>query len=387
MLDRAMQINDQIVAWRRDFHKHPELGFREKRTAARVAEVLGKLGCQVRTGVGRTGVVGDLGSGSPIVAIRADMDALPVMENNPASYVSQVPGVMHACGHDAHTAMALGAATLLVHESYPGTVRFLFQPAEEIADEEGIGGAERMIEDGAMQGVDMVFALHVDSSVSVGDITLDTGANSAGMDTFYATILGRGGHGAAPEKVVDPIHIAGHVILALHSIVSRRLYPMEPAVISVGSLHSGDAANVIPNRVEISGTIRYMDNNIQKKIHEEIERALSIASAMGGDYEFELEIGNPPMFNDDGVVALINQAAVDLLGAEHVKVPRQEMGAEDFGYFAELAPGAMFYLGAKIAGDERRHHSPRFDIDERCLPIGAALLAETALRYNRSKGL
>ena len=381
ILERSQAIGPQIVAWRRDFHQHPELGFMETRTAERVAQVLQSLGCQVRRGVGGTGVLGELGSGGRLVALRADMDALPIQEANVVPYASQNPGVMHACGHDAHTAMLLGTAQLLSRETLPGRVRFIFQPAEEVADEEGLSGAQRMIQNGAMQEVEAIIALHVDASQPVGNIEVDDGPNSAGVDTFYATIIGRGGHGAAPHKVIDPIYIAGHVILALHGIVSRRLHPTEPAVVSIGSIRGGDASNVIPERVKISGTIRFMSQAVQEKIHQEIERALQIATALGGNYELKIELGNPPSFNNPQVADLIRATAQNLLGKEHVLVSKPEMGAEDFGLLAIQAPGAMFYLGARIEGDERRHHSPRFDIDEGCLPLGSALLAESALRY------
>jgi amidohydrolase len=383
MLRHAQEIADQLVAWRREFHMHPELGFRETRTAARVAEVLGSLGYRVRTGVGRTGVVAERGKGHPIVAIRADMDALPIQEANDVPYASQVPGVMHACGHDAHTAIALGVATLLAQEQFPGTIRFLFQPAEEVGDEEGISGAPRMVEDGAMERVSAVLALHVDPSIAVGDVAIESGPASAGVDTFYVTIVGRGGHGASPHKVVDPIYIAGHVILALHGIVSRRLHPTDPAVVSVCSVHGGQADNVIPERVEMTGTIRFMTAEVQEQVHAEIERALGVARALGGDYALKIERGALPMVNDADVAALVRHAAAELLGEEHVVKRRQEMGAEDFGAFSALVPGAMFRLGCRIENDERRGHSPRFDLDERCLPIGAAILTETALRLLR----
>lgn len=385
MLNRARAIERQLINWRREFHMHPELGFQETRTAARVAEVLDALGYRVRTGVGRTGVVAERGQGPPIVAIRADMDALPIQEANEVPYASQVAGVMHACGHDAHTAIALGVSTLLAQETFPGTVRFLFQPAEEVSDDEGVSGAPRMIQGGAMEDVNTVLALHVDAALPVGDISLEAGPASAGVDTFYATIIGQGGHGASPHKVVDPIYIAGHVILALHGIVSRRIHPAQPAVVSLGSIHGGQADNVIPEQVKLSGTIRFMDSQIQKQIHAEIERALSVARAMGGDYELEMEIGYPPMVNDAGAVELLREVVADLLGSEHIQTSKQEMGAEDFGFFSNLAPGAMFNLGCRIEGDERQHHSPRFDIDERCLPIGAAILAEATLHALRQR--
>jgi amidohydrolase len=380
MLKQAQRIHDQMIAWRRDIHMHPELGFQEKRTAALVAEELQSLGYRVRTGVGKTGVVADRGEGGPIVAIRADMDALPIQEANRVPYASQKPGIMHACGHDAHTAIALGTATLLKEEAFPGTVRFLFQPAEEVTDEAGVSGAPRMIEDGAMEGVDHVLALHVDSSLPTGTIGVEEGPVSGGVDSFYATIIGKGGHGAYPHKVVDSIYITGHVILALHGIISRRLNPFDPAVISIGSIHGGKATNVIPKQVKLSGTMRYTDPAIQEQIHREFQQALEVARALGGDFTFEIQRGYPPMHNDSATAALIRQVSSDLLGQEGLVPAKKELGAEDFGFFSQLAPGAMFGLGCRIEGDERRGHSTRFDIDEACLPIGAAILAEAALR-------
>ncbi len=380
VLERAREIEEQLIAWRRDFHKHPELGFQETRTAARVAEELERLGYEVQTGIGHTGVVAEGGAGQPIVGIRADMDALPIQEENEVPYASQNPGVMHACGHDCHVAIALGVATLLSEVALSGSVRFLFQPAEETVDEEGKSGAQRMIEDGAADDIDTVLALHVDSSTPVGDIVVAKGSAKAGVDSFQAAILGDGGHGAYPHTVVDPIHIAGHVILGLHAIVSRQIHPTDAAVISIGSIHGGGAENVIPNQVELSGTIRYVEASVQDKLHAEIERALGIARAMGGDYEVGINIGYPPMSNDPRTVDIVKEVAVDVLGAEHVGSGRLEMGAEDFGFFSSLARTAMFDLGCKIEGDERKHHNPRFDIDESCLPIGAAILAEGTLR-------
>ncbi|MFW6115530.1 MAG: M20 metallopeptidase family protein [Chloroflexota bacterium] len=380
MLERAQEIHEQLIAWRRDFHRHPELGFQETRTAARVAEELQSLGYEVQTGIGRTGVVAERGAGDPIVALRADMDALPIHEENDVPYASENPGVMHACGHDCHVAVALGVANLLSEAALSGTIRFLFQPAEETVDEEGKSGAQRMIEEGAAEGTDTVLALHVDSSIPVGDIVVTKGPSSAGVDSFQAAILGDGGHGAYPHTVVDPIHIAGHVILGLHGIVSRQIHPVEPAVISIGSIHGGEAENVIPDQIELSGTIRYMETSVQEKLHAEIERALEIARAMGGDYRLRIDVGYPPMSNDPQTVDVLQQVGADLLGAEHVKSGRLEMGAEDFGFYGSLARGAMFGLGCKIEGDERKHHNPRFDVDEGCLPIGAAVLAEAALR-------
>ncbi len=380
MLQRARQLQEQLVAWRRDIHMHPELGFHETRTAGLVAEVLESLGYRVRRGVGRTGVVAERGEGQPIVAIRADMDALPIQEENDVAYASQVPGVMHACGHDAHTAVALGVATLLAGESFPGTVRFLFQPAEEVSDDEGYSGAPRMVQDGAMEGVDAVLALHVHAGSPVGEITLNAGPSSAGVDTFWATISGQGSHGAYPHKGLDPIYLAAHVLLALHGIVSRRLDPFDPAVVTVGSIHAGQASNVIPETAEISGTIRYQDAAVQETIHAEIERALAVARTLGGDYTLRIKSGAPPVINDGEIVAVLEKVATELLGSDGVGPKEKGMGAEDFSVFTDMVPGAMFRLGCRIEGDERKGHNPRFDIDEGCLPIGAAVLAEAALR-------
>jgi amidohydrolase len=344
---------------------------------------LESLGYQVRAGVGRTGVVAERGQGGAIVAIRADMDALPVQEANDVDYASQVPGVMHACGHDAHTACALGAATLLAQETYPGTIRFLFQPSEEMSDEEGFSGAPRMVQDGAMEGVDAVIALHVHGGTPVGEITVDPGPASAGVGSFWATITGQGAHGAYPHKGMDPIHITAHVILALHGIVSRRLNPFDPAVITVGAIHGGQAGNVIPEKVEIKGTIRYQDPEVQSLLQAEIERAMEVARTLGGDYELGFRNGPPPVINDAGIADLIREVGADLLGAEQVRPREPGMGAEDFAVFAAMAPGAMFRLGCLVEGDERKAHGPYFDIDERCLPVGAAVLAEVALRLLR----
>lgn len=383
MLNRAQALADQLTAWRREFHMHPELSFQETRTAARVVETLTPLGYRVRTGVGRTGVVAERGAGSPLVAIRADMDALPIQEANNVPYASRVPGVMHACGHDAHTAIGLGVATLLAQEPLAGTIRLLFQPAEEAADEEGLSGAPRMVADGAMAGVDHVLALHVDSMLAVGEIGLEAGPITAGVDTFYVSVIGQGGHGSAPHDVIDPIYLSGHALLALHGIVSRRLHPWAPAVISVGSIHGGQADNVIPERVEMSGTIRFMTRKIQQQIHAEIDRALGVVRALGGDYELKIVIGGPPVLNDAGVTAVLRQVVNDLIGDGHIPEPQREMGAEDFAEMTALAPGAMFGLGCRIGEEVRLAHSPTFDVDERSLPIGAAVLAEAALRLLR----
>jgi amidohydrolase len=381
MLEKARTIQDQIISWRRDFHMYPELGFQEKRTSRLVAEIAARLGCRVRSGVGKTGVIAELGDGIPIIALRADMDALPLQEANQVPYASRNPGVMHACGHDSHTAMLLGVAELLGKEQFPGTVRFLFQPSEEVGDEEGISGAPRMIADGAMDDVSMVLALHVDPSTPVGDIRVDSGPVSGGVDSWFGSVIGKGGHGAKPQDTVDPFYITAHIIFALNAIVSRRLHPFDPAVVSIGSIHGGFAENVIPERVEMTGTLRYTESRVQKEIHLEIKRAFEITRSMGGDYDLQLEIGDLPMQNHPEAVGLIREVAGDLLGNEHILLPIKDLGAEDFGRFSDVAPGAMFSLGTRIEGNERKGHNPLFDIDERALPIGTAIMAECSLRF------
>ncbi|PWB53033.1 MAG: amidohydrolase [Anaerolineales bacterium] len=388
MLNQAKELQTKLTEYRRDFHMHPELGFNEYRTSAKVAEVLRSLGLRVKEKVGKTGVVGEIGQGLPIVAIRADMDALPLQEDNKTAYTSQYPGVMHACGHDAHTAILLGVAEILSkEENLPGTVRLLFQPAEEVADDEGISGAPRMIEDGAMQGgVGLTLALHVSAHVPVGQIQVGAGPSSGGVDTFRGSIIGMGGHGARPHETVDPIYLSAYVILALHGIVSRRLNPFDPAVVTIGSIHAGNAENVIPNQVDILGTIRYMEHKVQEQIHREIKKAFDVAKSLGGDYSLKFEIGTPPMINDEKAVELIKATATDLIGSENILPPQDGLGAEDFGCFSELAPGAMFVLGSKVEGDEREHHNSHFDVNDECLPYGVAILADSALRFMRKGG-
>lgn len=380
MLKKAQAIQQEMIAWRRDIHSQPELSFAEFRTADMIAGILRDLGYRVKTGIGKTGVVAETGEGKPVVAIRADMDALPIKEANKVPYKSKNKGVMHACGHDAHVAIALGTAKLLKDENFKGTIRFIFQPAEEAEDEEGFSGARRMIQDGAIRDVDTILALHTNASLPTGKIEIATKFASAGADTFYAKIKGKGGHGSTPHKVVDPIFISGHIILALHGIVSRRLRPADSAVISIGSIHGGQIDNVIPEEVNLSGTIRFLNPAVQESIHKEISNIMEITKALGGDYELILQKGYPPMHNHKEIVDLLNDVTTDLLGSQNVSVPDVEMGAEDFGYFLQETKGAMFMLGCELVGDTRRHHDAKFDVDENCFPIGAAIFASTVLR-------
>jgi amidohydrolase len=381
MLKQAHAISEEIIEWRRDFHMHPELGFEVQRTAGIVAAELEKLGYRVKTGVGKTGVVADIGEGGKMVAIRADMDALPLQELNETEFRSQIDGRMHACGHDSHTAMALGAAQILAKEKFDGQIRFLFQPSEEAADEEGKSGAMRMVEDGAMNGVDFVIAQHIDPTHPVGTVTISSGASSGGVDSWFGVIEGKGGHGAYPHETVDPFFLLAHVIFALNGIVSRRLDPFAPAVVSIGSINGGFTENVIPQSLKLTGTLRYTDVAVQKKIHAEIKRAFEVTKALGGNYELKFEIGSLPMINDEKVSAEIEKIGVEMLGRENVTELEKSLGAEDFGSFMEHAPGAMFMLGVQKKGHEGYSlHHPKFDLDESALPIGAAMLVETALK-------
>ena len=386
MLKQANALTEEIIEWRRDFHMHPEIGFEVQRTAGIVADELEKLGYRVRRGVGKTGVVADMGEGHPLVAVRADMDALPLQEMNDYEYKSTYDGKMHACGHDSHTAMALAAATIFAKEEFPGTIRFLFQPAEEVADEEGKSGAMRMVEDGAAEGIDYVIAQHIDPMSPVGTVAISAGPASGGVDSWFGTIYGKGGHGAHPDKAIDTFYLTAHVILALNAIVSRRLDPFAPAVVSIGSVNGGFTENVIPESVRITGTFRYADPNVHPQIREEIQRAFEIARTLGGDYELEFEYGGPPMINDAHVADVIRQVGEDLLGKENVHKGWRTLGAEDFGSFMENCPGAMFTLGVQKAGHEDYPlHHPKFDLDERALPLGTAVLVESALRFLRGQ--
>jgi len=382
LLKQAHAITEELIEWRRDFHMHPETGFDVHRTAGIVADELEKMGYRVRRGVGKTGVVAEIGEGGKMVAIRADMDALPILEQNETEYVSKVPGKMHACGHDSHTAMALGAALLLSKEKLGGRVRFLFQPCEETADEEGKSGAQRMAEEGAMDNVDYVIAQHVDPETPVGTIGINAGSCSGGVDTWFATITGKGGHGAHPDQTIDPFQLLANVILGLNGIVSRRIDPFEPVVVSIGAVNGGFAENVIPDEVKMVGTTRFTNTDVQMRIRDEMERAFEIARVMGGDYELKFVYGGPPMINDEMVSDVIAQIGSEMLGTDNIHPISKTMGAEDFSEFLNLAPGAMFTLGTQKAGHEDyKLHHPRFDLDERALPIGTAMLVETTKRF------
>jgi amidohydrolase len=388
MLARAQSLADEIARLRREIHRHPELAFREVRTAQLVADTLREIGgFDIRTGVGKTGVVGEMGSGDgPTIGIRADMDALPIVEATGREFASQNNGVMHACGHDAHTAILLGVAHLLKQEfatgQLRGKVRLLFQPAEEATGGEHQSGAPMMMDDGALDGVDNVIALHVDSTVPSGQIVLREGSSTAAVDTFKAWVTGTGGHGAYPHQGTDPLWMLIPILSALHGIVARKIDPMKPAVCSLGVVRGGSVSNVIPAEVYLEGTLRSFDPGVREQLIEEVERAVALSRAFGGDYRLEIERGYPAGYNDPTVTGWMSQVVTDLAGAESIDRLRAGMGAEDFAYMTQKAPGAMFMLGAAIDDRTRRaHQTPIFDIDEAALPLGAAVLAETARRY------
>ncbi len=384
-LERAAALREQLVATRRDLHQHPELFFQEIRTAKKITEHLDGLGIEYATGVAKTGVVAHLGEGAPVIALRADMDALPIMEANEVEYKSQNDGVMHACGHDAHVTCLLGAATLLAQDfaagRLRGTVRFLFQPAEECEDDEGKSGGQRMVDEGALEGIDAVIGMHVISTLPANQVFVREGAFMAAVDSFTAKVIGRGGHGAYPHEALDPIWLSAQVLNGIHGILSRRKHPIEPGLITVGSIHAGKAGNVIPVEVEMTGTIRSFSQETRMLLHRELENAFRLTQAFGGDYHLDIEYGYPVTVNDPEMARYVQRMASDLLGAENVKEAAVETGAEDFSFMAQAAPAAFFYLGAKLDERNRLHHAPDFDIDESILPTGAALMAEAARKY------
>ncbi|HHY58118.1 MAG TPA: amidohydrolase [Chloroflexi bacterium] len=387
ILTQAQALASQLTAWRRDIHAHPELSFQEQRTANLVATELAALGIETQTGVGKTGVVGYLGDAGPVVAIRADMDALPIQEENDVPYRSQTPGVMHACGHDAHTAILLGVAKILaaMPDRPAGQIRFLFQPSEEWRDAENKSGATRMIEDKALEGVNAVVALHVASDMPSKRISIVDGYASANEDSFEVWLRGTGGHGAFPHQAIDPTFILAQVLNTLHGIRARRIDPTKAAALSIGIIQAGAASNVIPSQVYLAGTMRSFEDGVRQQLRDELAKALEISRVLGGDFELKLKPGYPSMYNDPDVAHIVRVATRDLVGAHTLLDPEPMMGAEDFSYMTRQAPGAMFMLGAKKDALDRPHHTPLFDIDESAMPLGVAVLADAACRLLRQK--
>ncbi|HYK83836.1 MAG TPA: amidohydrolase [Ktedonobacteraceae bacterium] len=382
------ELVPDLVAMRRDLHEHPELAFQEVRTSGIVAQRLRALGLEVRTGVAKTGVVGLLkggasGPGAKTIAIRADMDALPIFEMNDIDYRSTVDGQMHACGHDGHTSIALAVADILSKRraELTGNVKFIFQPAEET-----IGGAEPMVKEGAMAGVDGVIGLHLISDYPVGRVGVRAGTVFASADKFVLTVQGKGGHAAMPETTVDPIVVAAYIITALQTLISRETSPFSPAVITIGRVQAGTAFNIIPETAEMQGTMRsFSQEHRQKLIRRITEVANGVASAMGATCEVKFFDGCIPCSNDATMTALVHKVAVETVGADKVDDGEEVMttGSDDMAYFLKAAPGCYFIVGANNPekGASYPHHHPRFNVDEDALPIGVEVLTRAALEF------
>lgn len=373
-------LRERLVSIRRQIHSQPEYGFREHQTARLIADVLTNAGARVLQGVGKTGVVGELGEGEPIIAIRADMDALPIQEKTGLAFASTVRNMMHACGHDAHVACALGAAMMLANRPLKGTVRFLFQPSEEQKDEEGQSGAMRMLSEGALDGVAAVIALHT-RGLPVGHIGVTSGPALAANDTVSITIRGRSAHGAHPEDGIDAIAVAAQVINAIQQIVARRLPATEPAVISLTTIHGGIKENIIADEVVLGGTIRSIGGESRSRLLIELDRALDVGRALGAECDLQVFEGYPVTINDPSISAVIREEAVKVLGEGRVSESSFDTWAEDFGYMTARVPGAMFWLG--VVSERVPHpvwHTASFDLDEDALQVGAAVLAASALR-------
>jgi len=372
-----------LVAWRRDLHRHPELGFAEVRTASIIARHLSELGLEVQTGIGKTGVVGLLEGRQPgpVVMLRFDMDALPITEENATDYVSQSPGVMHACGHDGHVAIGLGVATLLARHrnELSGSVKFVFQPAEE-----GMGGAMEMIEDGALQGPrpDVALGLHIINQLPLGQVAAGEGPVMAAAERFHCIVTGRGGHGATPHQTVDAVVVAAQIVTALQTVVSRNVDPAEPVVVSVGSLHSGSAFNIIAEQAELWGTIRTFDEATRQTVLRRVREVVEgTAHTLGASVQLEIEELTLAVVNDVAASARVREAAARVVGAGNVGAQQRWMASEDMSYFLREVGGCFFFLGGARHLSEFPHHNPRFDFDEGVLPQGAAILCETAASY------
>lgn len=393
IMQRAKGLHEEIRAWRREIHRYPELTFTEQRTAGLVNSVLVDLGVETETEVAKTGVVGRIrGGDGPTVALRADMDALPIQEVNGTDFDSTRPGIMHACGHDAHTAMLLGAATILKQLAgegrLGGSIRLLFQPSEEAQDREGKSGGMRMVEEGALKGVDAVFGLHVDAQHDVGHVATRSGPMMAAADMFKLIIRGSGGHAARPQSTVDPIALSAHVINAVQQVVSRRLNPTEPGVITIGTIHGGTVNNVIPDTVEMTGTIRSFSPAARQLLRDELAKAVRVVEPLGGAAELKIYPGYPPVVNDDTATAVMFDAMGKLLGENNVVQSDLIMGAEDFAYMAQEAPGCFLRLGVHSPAWTEHYpvHRADFRMDEDALPIGSAALVAAALAWMEQKG-
>ena len=391
LLDDIEEIMPGVIADRRWLHEHPELSFHEVETARFVAERLQGLGIEdVRTGIGGNGVTGLIRGGrgdGHVLMVRADMDALAILEENSAEYVSQNPGVMHACGHDAHTAMLLGLTRILLDRKaeFAGTVKLLFQPAEEMHP----GGAIGMIRDGALEDphVDASLGLHVQSGTEAGLIGIRPGLGSANSDRFKITIQGKGGHASRPDAAVDPVVIGSHIVTAFQTLVSRETDPLEPAVVSTTVLQAGEAFNVIPDTAEMRGTVRTFNQAVREHIAIRLpEIAEGIADALGGSANATYMRGYPSIQNDPAMVEIVRAAAIAAVGEANVFEPPIGLGGEDYSYFSLEVPSCFFYVGV---GNEERgitwgHHHPKFDIEEEGMTAGLATMAGAVISYLNS---
>src|SRR5262245_7299854 len=331
----VVELRDQMVALRRDLHQHPELAYAEHRTASKVAAFLEGSGLVLRTGLGGTGVLAATGAGGRTVLLRVDLDGLPIEEHSQAEYASRSRGLMHACGHDGHTAIGAAAARILGGRRLPGTVRVLFQPAEE-----GEGGAQALVAEGVMDGVDLAFGIHLWNELPVGTIGVKAGPLMAAVDRLRIVIHGRGGHGGKPHRSADPIVAAAAVVGGLQTIVAREVSPLQSAVVTIGSIHGGQAFNVIPDEVTLTGTIRSFEPELRRSMPERIARITSgIAGALGCRAEVEVKTGNPAVVNDPNAAELARRAAVRVVGEAHVVAPEPTMGGEDMAIYFERAPG------------------------------------------------
>jgi len=378
------KYGNQIVDWRRYLHRHPELSFEEKETPAFIAAELNRLGLEVRTGVGGGGVIGVLRGGrpGPTIALRADFDALPIQDEKEVEYASTVPGVMHACGHDGHTASLLGVVSLLSEQRdlLHGSIVFLFQHAEEKPP----GGAQAMVADGCLDGVDAVFGIHLASELPVGQFGLCDGTFMASVDAFSIHVEGKGGHAARPHDSVDSIVIASGLVGQLQQIVSRRVSPLHPAVVSIGKIQGGSAFNVIASRTMLEGTVRTFDPEVRTLIEEEI-RTIAEGAARSSHATIRVDYmnGYPSLVNHSAETSIVREAVSSTLPEVVIVDLEKRMGAEDFAYYLQHKPGTFFYVGAR-GEDERTHfphHHPRFDIDERALVLSAKAFLSIVGRY------
>ncbi|MGE6555877.1 amidohydrolase [Exiguobacterium artemiae] len=380
------QLFPVMVERRRYLHQHPELSFHEVDTPQFIADRLTELGIEVRTGVGGRGVVGTIRGGKPgkTVALRADFDALPIQDEKTVDYRSTVPGVMHACGHDGHTATLLAVAEILVRqkEQLAGNVVLIHQHAEEVVP----GGARDMVADGCLDGVDVIFGTHLWSTTKLGTIGYRVGPVMAAADKFELTLFGRGGHGAKPHETIDAVVLGATIVKELQSIVSRRLDPLQQAVLTIGTLHAGNTFNVIADSAELTGTIRTFDPAVAEQIVREMERTIKgVCDAAGATYSFTYERGYPAVVNHPEETNLLRTVASDIMGAEHVFEIAPTMGGEDFAYYLQQVPGTFFFTGA---GDETfyPHHHPKFDFEEQAMQHAARILIEVTLRYLEHSG-